>query len=69
MFSTIIGLHKKISVAYKHVEVLIQKHDLVLGGCGILNSVAVSVFSRPKTEVSVSGLVLALKCAKIRKSA
>ena len=40
---------------------------LLLGSCGILNLVAVSVFSRPKTEVL--GLVLALKCEKIRKSA
>ena len=38
---------------------------LVLGGCGILNSVL--VFSRSKTEVSFSGLVIALKYAKIGK--
>ena len=34
-----------------------------------MNSVEVSVFSQPKTKVSVSGLVLALKCAKFRKCA
>ena len=38
---------------------------VVLGGCGILNLVLVSVFSCPKT--SVSGLVLALKYTKIGK--
>ena len=39
---------------------------LVLGGCGILNSVPVLVFSHPKTQVSVSGLILALKYGKVR---
>ena len=50
-------------------DVVVMRLSLVLGGCGILNSVAVSVFSRPKTEVSVLGLVLALKYVKICKSA
>ena len=40
---------------------------IVLGGCGILNSVSVLVFSHPKTSVSVSGSVLALKYKKIGK--
>ena len=39
--------------------------ELVLRGCGILN--LFSVFSCPKTEVSVSGFVLALKYVKIGK--
>ena len=42
---------------------------VVLGGRGILNLISVSVFSRPKTEVMVSLLVLALIYVKIRKSA
>ena len=37
----------------------------MLGGCGILNSVSVSVFACPKT--SVTGSVLALKYTKIGK--
>ena len=40
-----------------HIHIM-ESSALVLGGCGILNSV--SVFSHPKTGVSVSGLVLAL---------
>ena len=64
---------KVVSLFYyyqcRFVPLRIVIYTIVLGGCGILNSVAVSVFSQPKTEVSVSGLVLALKCAKIRKSA
>ena len=46
-----------------------EAKQLVLSSCGIFNSVAVLVFSRPKTEDSVLGLVLALKCVKICKSA
>ena len=47
-------------------ELILKKlwKKIVLGGCGILNSV--SVFARPKTSVSVS--ILALKYTKIKWS-
>ena len=41
------------------VHLILSIDTVVLGGCGILNSV--SVFSHLKTGASVSGLVLALK--------